>query len=72
MTIPLQAMSSGSDVKRSVNVKLPAVAAGTYYLFLTLDEEHVSGENKLDDNVKASAAFNLGDTIPPRRRAATH
>jgi hypothetical protein len=72
MTIPLQAMSSGSDVKRSVNVKLPAVAAGTYYLFLTLDEEHVSGENKLDDNVKASAAFTLGDTIPPKRRAATH
>jgi hypothetical protein len=72
MTIPLQAMSSGSDVKRSVNVKLPAVAAGTYYLFLTLDEEHVSGDTHLEDNVKISSAFTLGDTIPPKRRAATH
>jgi fibronectin type 3 domain-containing protein len=72
MTIPLLAMSSGSDVTRSVDVKLPAVAAGTYYLFLTLDEEHLSGESKLDDNVKASAPFNLGEMIPPKHRAAGH
>lgn len=43
---------------------------GQYYLFLSLDEEHVSGERHLGDDVKASGAFTLADM--PRRRAATH
>jgi hypothetical protein len=71
-SISLSAMASGADITRTMNVKLPAVAAGTYYLFLSLDEEHVSGEVHLDDNVKASGAFSLADMIPPKRRAATH
>jgi hypothetical protein len=70
--IALPAMGAGSDLQRTVNVKLPAVGAGTYYLFFSLDEEHSSGEANVGDNVKASAAFTLGEMIPPRRRAAKH
>jgi fibronectin type 3 domain-containing protein len=70
--IPLPAMSSGSDVQRTLNVKLPAVAAGTYYVFLSLDEEHVSGEANVGDNVKGSVALTVGDMIPPKHRAAAH
>jgi hypothetical protein len=71
-TIALPAMGVGADIQRTMNVKLPAVAAGTYYLFFSLDEEHVSGETHFADDVKASGAFSLTDMIPPRRRAATH
>jgi len=71
-TITLPALGSGEDTMRTMNVKLPPVAAGTYYLFLSLDEEHVSGEVHFDDDVKASGAFSLTEMIPPKRRAATH
>jgi hypothetical protein len=71
-TISLPAMASGADVTRTTNVTLPAVPAGRYYLFLSLDEEHVSGEVHFGDDVKASGAFSLNDMIPPRRRAAGH
>ena len=71
-TIALPAMGVGADIQRTMNVKLPAVVAGTYYLFFSLDEEHVSGEAHFADDVKASGAFSLTDMIPPRRRAATH
>lgn len=71
-TIPLPTMASGADITRTMNVKVPAVSAGTYYLFLSLDEEHVSGEVHFGDDVKASGAFSLTDMIPPKRRAATH
>jgi hypothetical protein len=71
-SIALPAIDAGADIQRTIDVKLPAVAVGTYYLFFSLDEEHVSGEANAGDNVKASAAFNLGDMIPPKRRAATH
>ena len=71
-TIPLPAIGSGEDISRMMNVKLPAVSAGTYYLFLSLDEEHVSGELHFGDDVKASGAFSLTDMIPPKRRAAAH
>ena len=71
-TIPLPAIGSGEDISRMMNVKLPAVSAGTYYLFLSLDEEHVSGEVHFGDDVKASGAFSLTDMIPPKRRAAAH
>ncbi len=70
-TISLPALGSGEDVTRTMNVKLPDDYAGTYYLFLSLDEEHVSGEVHRDDDVKASGAFSLL-MIPPKRRAATH
>jgi hypothetical protein len=71
-TISLPAVASGADITRTMNVKLPAVSAETYYLFLSLDEEHVSGEVHFGDDVKASGAFSLNDMIPPKRRAATH
>ncbi len=71
-TIPLPVMGSGADITRTMNVKLPPIAAGTYYLFLSLDEEHLSGEVHFDDDVKASDAFSLTDMIPPKRRAASH
>jgi len=71
-TISLPAIVSGGDIARTMNVTLPAVPAGTYYLFLSLDEEHVSGEVHFGDDVKASGAFSLTDMIPPKRRAATH
>jgi hypothetical protein len=71
-TIALPSIEFGADIQRTTTIKLPAVAAGTYYLFLTLDEEHFSGEDRTDNNVKASAAFALGEMIQPRRRAATH
>jgi hypothetical protein len=71
-TIVLPTINFGDDIQRTANIKLPAVASGTYYLFLTLDEEHVSGDDHLADNVKVSAPLNLADMIPPRRRAAGH
>lgn len=70
-TIVVPAMGFG-DVQRTIDVKLPAVAAGTYYLFFSLDEEHLSGETNIADNVKSSVALNLVDMIPPKRRAITH
>jgi hypothetical protein len=71
-TIALPAMGVGADIQRTINLKLPAAAAGTYFLFISLDEEHVSGEAHFNDDVMASGAFSLTDMIPPRRRAATH
>jgi hypothetical protein len=71
-TIALPAIGTGADIQRTIDVKLPALAAGTYYLFLPLDEEHVSGDGNFADDVKTSDAFNLIDMIPPKRRAATH
>ncbi len=69
-TISLPALTSGAVITQTMNVKLPPLAAGTYHLFLSLDEEHVSGEQHLGDDVKTSGAFTLADM--PRRRAATH
>ncbi|HEV7428646.1 MAG TPA: hypothetical protein VGQ46_20000 [Thermoanaerobaculia bacterium] len=71
-TFALPVMDFGADIQRPVIIKLPAIASGTYYLFLTLDEEHVSGDDDLGDNVKISAPLNVSDMIPPRRRAAGH
>jgi len=71
-TFAVPAMQSGAHMQRTVSVKLPSIAAGTYYFFFSLDEEHSSGDANADDNVKASAAFTLGDIVPPRRRAAGH
>jgi fibronectin type 3 domain-containing protein len=71
-TVALTALAPLANVQRTINVKLPAVAAGTYELFLSLDEEHVSGDPQLADNVKRSTALTLLDMIPPKRRAAAH
>jgi fibronectin type 3 domain-containing protein len=70
--IGLPALASGAAFQQRYNVILPTVSAGTYTLFLSIDEEHVSSDTRLDNNVKASATFKLMDMIPPRRRAATH
>jgi hypothetical protein len=70
-TIAVPAMGLG-DIQRTISVKLPALAAGTYYLFLSLDEEHVSGDGYIGDDVTASHAFQLIDMIAPRRRAVAH
>jgi hypothetical protein len=71
-TIALPVLASGAAIQRSVSVKLPFVAAGTYRLFVSLDEEHVSGDVHFADNIKASDAITLTDMISPRRRAAGH
>lgn len=71
-TIALPPVDVGAEVHRNVTVTLPAVAAGAYTLFLSVDEEHVSRDAQVTNNVKASAALTLGDMIPPKRRAATH
>jgi hypothetical protein len=71
-TITLPVLASGATIQRTMNVKLPSVAAGTYRLFVSLDEEHASGDVHFSDNVKASDAISLADMIPPKRRAATH
>lgn len=71
-TIALPAIDAGAAIERSVTVTLPPFAAGTYGLFLSVDEEHVSADARVENNVKASTAFTLGDMIPPKRRAATH
>ena len=71
-TIMLPPLASGATIQRTMNVKLPLVAAGTYRLFVSLDEEHVSGETYAGDNVRASGVLTLTDMVPPKRRAATH
>jgi hypothetical protein len=71
-TIMLPVLASGATIQRTMNVKLPSVAAGTYRLFVSLDEEHVSGETYAGDNVRASGVLTLTDMVPPKRRAATH
>lgn len=71
-TIALPLLASGATIQRTMNVKLPSVAAGTYRLFVSLDEEHASGDAHFGDNVKASDTVGLADMIPPKRRAATH
>jgi fibronectin type 3 domain-containing protein len=71
-TMALPALTSGATLQRTMNVTLPAVAAGTYRLFISLDEEHVSGDVHFADNIKASDAITLIDMISPRRRAAGH
>ncbi|HXH37480.1 MAG TPA: CARDB domain-containing protein, partial [Thermoanaerobaculia bacterium] len=60
-TIALPAIASLASVQRTVNVAMPMVAAGTYRLFLSLDEEHLSGDPHFADNVKASGAITLAD-----------
>jgi len=71
-TITLPVLGSGAAIQSTVSVTLPSVAAGTYRLFVSLDEEHTSGDAHFDDNVKASGTISLTDMIPPKRRAATH
>lgn len=71
-TITLPVLGSGAAIQSTVSVTLPSAAAGTYRLFVSLDEEHTSGDAHFDDNVKASGTISLTDMIPPKRRAATH
>ena len=71
-TIALPAIDAGAVIERTVTVTLPPVAAGTYVLFLSVDEEHVAADAQVENNVKASAALSVGDIIPPKRRAVAH
>ena len=71
-TVVLPALGAAASFQRTTNVILPAVAAGTYSLFVSLDEEHVSGDTNFENNVKRSSLLNVADRIPPKRRAATH
>ena len=70
--IALPALDASETFQRTTNVILPAVAAGTYSLFLSLDEEHVSGDTNAANNLKRSNLLNLADRIPPKRRAVPH
>ena len=71
-TIALPALAAGASAQRTANVILPAVAAGTYSLFLSIDEERVSGDTNAGNNVKRSVPLDLADRIPPKRRAVPH
>lgn len=71
-TIALPALGAAETFQRTTNVILPGVAAGTYSLFLSIDEENVAGDTNVYNNVKRSGLLNLADRIPPKRRAVPH
>jgi len=78
--IATPALAAGASTSQTTSVTIPNLPAGTYYFFLSVDEDHVSGDISPSNDVKRSAAFlvqgstcTLGcaATVPTTAQAAT-
>jgi len=73
-------LAAGTSTSQTTSVTIPNLAAGTYYFFLSVDEERVAGDINPSNDVKRSSAFlvqgstcTLGcaATVPTTAQAAT-
>jgi len=50
-------LAAGASTTQTTSFTVPNLAAGTYYLFLSVDDDHVSGDINPANDVKRSIAF---------------
>lgn len=79
-TIATPPLAAGASTTQTTSFTLPNLPAGTYYFFLSVDEEHVSGDINSSNDTKRGTAFlvqgsacTLGcaATVPTTAQAAT-
>jgi len=56
-TIPTPALAPGASTTQTATVTVPNLPAGTYYLFLSVDDDGIAGDINPSNNVKRSAAI---------------
>ena len=56
-TIPTPALAPGASTTQTATVTIPSLPAGTYYLFLSVDDDGIAGDINPSNNVKRSAAI---------------
>src|SRR4051794_1210551 len=73
-------LATGASPTQTTTIPTPNPPAGTYYFFLSVDEDHVSGDINPSNDVKRSPAFTLqgppcvlgcAATVPATAQAAT-
>ena len=56
-TVSTPPLAAGANITQTTTFTVPNLPAGTYYLFLSVDEEHVSGDINPANDVKRSFGF---------------
>jgi hypothetical protein len=72
--ISTPALAAGASTTQTTSVTIPNLPAGTYYFFLSVDEDHISGDISPSNDVARSAAFfaHAAPAVPGKRRAVRH
>ncbi|MBV9071119.1 MAG: PKD domain-containing protein [Acidobacteria bacterium] len=79
-TIATPPLAPGASTTQTATITLPNLPAGTYYLFLSVDDDQVAGDINPSNNVKRSAAITAqgppctlacAATVPSTAQAAT-
>jgi fibronectin type 3 domain-containing protein len=55
--IATPALATGASITQTATVTIPNLPAGTYYLFLSVDDDHVAGDVNPSNDVKRSTAI---------------
>jgi hypothetical protein len=50
-------LAAGASTTQTTTVTIPNLPAGTYYFFLSVDDDHVAGDTNPSNDTKRSAAF---------------
>jgi len=64
-------LAAGASTTQTTSVTIPNLPAGTYYFFLSVDEDHLSGDINPSNDVKRSAAFLVQGSVCTLGCAAT-
>jgi hypothetical protein len=59
-TLSVPVIPVGASTTVTQNVAIPSITAGTYYLFVSADDAHVTGDPNLTNSVGRSAALTVG------------
>jgi fibronectin type 3 domain-containing protein len=79
-TIAIPALAPGASTTQTATVTIPNLPAGTYYLFLSVDDDQIAGDINPANDVKRSAPMTIqrppctlscGATVPPNAQALT-
>ena len=79
-TIPTPPLAPGASTTQTATVTVPNLPAGTYYLFLSVDDDGIAGDINPSNNVKRSAAITAQSppctlacaaTVPSTAQAST-
>jgi|GEM_PF-684071 len=79
-TVATPALAAGASTTQTTSFTVPNLPAGTYFLFLSVDEDHVSGDINPANDVKRSSSFviqgsactlNCSAAVPSSAQAAT-
>jgi PKD repeat protein len=63
-TVATPPLNAGASTTQTTTFTVPNLPAGTYYLFLSVDEDHVSGDINPANDVKRSAGFAVQGACP--------